>query len=72
MAMAANLAGIGRRGLLEKIEVAIVAARVVRVEMIVVPAVVVKVEEDPKAVTKAGLAAVDDLLMALPRLSWRN
>jgi hypothetical protein len=76
MAMAANLAGIGRRGLLEKI---VAAAQAARVAMIVVPAadlVVVKagakvapgMREGMKA-GRAAAAAEAVLLKDSPRSS---
>jgi hypothetical protein len=70
MAKAANLGGIGRRGLLE----IVAAAKAARVVMIVVPAAVVKVEEDRKDGTKAGpVEAVDvPLRDSRPRSSWRS
>ena len=70
MAKAANLAGIGRRGLLE----IVAAAKAARVVMIVVPAAVVKVEEDPKDGTKVVrvVAAGVPLRDSPPRSSSRS
>jgi hypothetical protein len=74
MATAANLAGIGRRGLLERI---VAAAKVVRVATIVVPVAVGKAEvvkeEDQKGATRAGPAEADVRSMGSPRKSsWRS
>jgi len=65
MAMAANLAAIGRRGLLGRI---VAAAKVVRVATIVVPVAAVKVEVDQRVVTRdvRVVAAVDDPSKGLP------
>jgi len=68
MAMAANLAAIGRRGLLGRI---VAAAKVVRVATIVVPVAVVRVEADQKGAMKAGPAAADPLTGSR-KSSWRN
>ena len=80
MATAANLGGIGRRGLRErieaKIEAEIVAGRAARVAMTGVPAVAVKVGEDPKGGTrvgtKVGQVAVDVRSMGSPKSNWRS
>jgi hypothetical protein len=77
MATAANLAGTVRRGLREKIEVAIVAARADRAGMIVVQVVVrvvvVKAEPDTKDGMKAGpVAGADGPSRDSPRLSLRS
>jgi hypothetical protein len=76
MATAANLAGTVRRGLREKIEVAIVAAKGARAGMIVGQArdrVVVKAEPDTKDGMKAGpVAGADGPSRDSPRLSLRS
>jgi hypothetical protein len=72
MARAANLGGIGRRGLRERIEAKIeaeIAARAVRVAM-----TGVLVAEDLKVAMKAGPAAagVAARSMGSPKSSWRS
>jgi hypothetical protein len=70
MARAANLGGIGRRGLLEKIEAEIVAGRAARGAM-----TAVLVAADPKVAMKAGpaAAAAEDVRSTIsPKSSWRS
>jgi hypothetical protein len=76
MAMAANLAGIGRRALLEKIEA---AAQAARVATIVVPAAdpvvvkaVAKVAPGMKGDMKAGRVAAGGHSTDSPKSSWRS
>jgi hypothetical protein len=80
MARGANLGGIGRRGLLErieaKIEAEIVAGRAARGAMTAVPTEVL-VAEDPKAAMKedmkAGPVVVADVPSTIsPKSSWRS
>jgi uncharacterized heparinase superfamily protein len=70
--MAANLAGIGRRALLEKI---VAAAQAARVATIVVPAadpVVVKAVAKVAPGMKAGRVAAGGHSTDSPKSSWRS
>lgn len=75
MVKAANLGGIGRRGLPEiieaKIEVATVAGRAVRVATTGVLVAVAKAEGGLRVAMKAVQAA-DVRSMVSPKSSWRN
>jgi len=76
MARAANLGGIGRRGLPAKIEAEIVAGRAVRDVMTDVPTEVLAAEDlkvATKEDTKAGpAAAADARSMGSPKSSSRS
>ena len=72
MARAANLGGIGRRGLPAKTEAEIVAGRVARVAMTGVPVVA-----DRKAAMKEDMKAVPAAVVAVPstisrKSNWRS
>jgi hypothetical protein len=74
MARAANLGGIGRRGLRERIEAEIVAGRAARGAMTAVPTEVL-VAEDLKVGTKGDMKAgpaVGVRSTISPKSSWRS
>ena len=75
-ARAANLAGIARRGLRERIEVEIVAGRAARGAMTAVPTEVLVVA-DPKVAMKVDMKAVPAVAAGVrstisPKSSWRS